>query len=88
MRAHASGAYDDLRREQRDGASCWPAWAAASALLREAMSEDAPAWPRADLPFLFAGRIVEADRVQVYVKNDAAKSVLGVMVASDAEELD
>ena len=28
------------------------------------------------------------DRVQVYVKNDAAKNVLGVMVASDAEELD
>ena len=52
------------------------------------MSEDALAWPRADLPFLFAGRIVEADRVQVYVKNDAAKNVLGVMVASDAEELD
>ncbi|KAK9823022.1 hypothetical protein WJX81_007936 [Elliptochloris bilobata] len=82
----ARGAYEDLRREQRDGSSRWPSWAAAARLLRE--GADALEWPRADLPFLFAGSILEADKVQVYVKNDGAKNVMGVMVASDAEELD
>ena len=79
-------AYDDLRRAQKAGTSAWPAWPAAARLLREAAG--APAWPRPDLPFLFAGAVVEADKVQVYVKNDAARDVQGVMLASDAEAVD
>jgi len=31
---------------------------------------------------------VEADKVQVYVNNDAARDVQGVMLASDAEAVD
>lgn len=80
------GAYEDVRRQQKTGSSQWPSWQAAVGLLRDAA--DAPQWPRPDLPFLFAGAIVEADKVQVYVKNDAAKNVLGVMLASETEELD
>jgi len=82
----APGAYDDLRRAQKAGTSAWPAWPAAARLLREAAG--APAWPRPDLPFLFAGAVVEADKVQVYVNNDAARDVQGVMLASDAEAVD